>query len=224
MSPALISVAAGELRRVARERGLAAGLGAIIRGGVPVPCSATGLTLLPVGVLGEVAAWRLPGATVPADRATVTVLAHALGETEGLTQVRIVARGEQVPSQRTAEPEPDDAVLLLASVRLGLLEHMLEAAVAHLNSRIVDGRPLTTRQMIQAAVADTVTVARTIAHVLDDPELPGGALAEAHERLDEAGWTVTTLFGAGGYLREHPVRCLYVAGLVHDAWHTDDYR
>ena len=47
-----------------------------------------------------------------------------------------------------------------------------------------------------------------------DPE----ALADLHSQLDELGWEVTKLFGAAGYMTDHPARALYVSALVASAW------
>jgi len=54
-----------------------------------------------------------------------------------------------------------------------------------------------------------------------DPESTVDGAAAAgwlHARLDRADLTVATMFGAAGYLRGHPVRCLHVAALVREAW------
>ncbi|GHJ48860.1 hypothetical protein Cs7R123_62020 [Catellatospora sp. TT07R-123] len=222
MPPALITAATDRVRLAAQAHGLAAGLHEIVATGAAIPCSAAGLTLVPTGSLASVACWRPPGATLTPDRVTVTVLAHAFAVSEGLSQVRVVAHAP-IPQPRDGHDYPaDDALLLLAAVRVGLLRRMLDAALAHLGARRVDGQPTTTRQLVQGAIADVEVTVQTALAMLDGFAGPAAALAALHERLDEAGWTLTTLFGGAGYLRDHPVRCLYVAGLVHDAWRTDD--
>ncbi len=37
-----------------------------------------------------------------------------------------------------------------------------------------------------------------------------------HDRLDLADAELVTIFGAAGYLLEHPVRCLHVVALLRD--------
>jgi alkylation response protein AidB-like acyl-CoA dehydrogenase len=102
-------------------------------------------------------------------------------------------------------------------VRLGLTHRMLDLAVAHLAGRLSDGAPLTARQLVQAAIADVATALETCWHGLAvATDTPGAAWL--HARLDRADLTVAGLFGAAGYLLDHPVRCLHVAALVREAW------
>lgn len=129
-------------------------------------------------------------------------LAHPLAGYEGLRLVRV---------EPVSCPE---AVRLLAAVRIGLTERMVRAAVDHLATRLAEGRPLVDHPVLRGELADlTATLA------LCWQGLHTGLGTDAlHARLDRAGWAVSVLFGASGYLRDHPVRCLYLAELVHDTW------
>ncbi|MFD1046228.1 acyl-CoA dehydrogenase family protein, partial [Kibdelosporangium lantanae] len=93
------------------------------------------------------------------------------------------------------------------------LARMLDLAVERLSGRTFAGVPLIDQQLVAGAVADVVT----------DLELLRAAhyeksAADLHERVTEAGWTVTRMFGAEGYVADHPVRALYVSALVADIW------
>jgi len=191
---------------VAYREGLAAGLRAILDPLAPVPVTPEGYTLLPAGC------------PALAERAGLTVLPHPLASTEGLVLVRLDGWARPGGSSR----EGGRYALPLVAVRVGLVRRMLDAAVAHLAGRQSDGAPLTARQLVQAAVADVATTLETCGHALRtagpstvDAPIVAGWL---HARLDRADATVAALFGASGFLRDHPVRCLHVAGLVREAW------
>ena len=206
---------------VAYRDGLAAGLRAILDPLAPVPVTLEGYTLLPAGCPALV------------ERPGLAVLPHALAATEGLVLVRVEAwaRGATGLDGALRPPARGGAAryaLPLVAVRMGLLRRMLDAAVAHLAGRQSDGAPLTARQLVQAAVADVATTVEVCGHALCtarastvDPQstVDGGPTAGwLHARLDRADLTVATMFGAAGYLRGHPVRCLHVAALVREAW------
>jgi alkylation response protein AidB-like acyl-CoA dehydrogenase len=108
--------------------------------------------------------------------------------------------------------------MALVSVRLGLTRRMLEAAARHLAGRSSDGAPLTARQLVRAAIADVAAAIETCRHGLEvcGPE----SAAWLNARLDHADRTIVDLFGAAGYLRDHPVRCLHVVALLRDAWES----
>jgi hypothetical protein len=194
------------LDTLAYRDGLAAGLRAILDPALAVPVTPDGYTLLPAGC--------------PAlhERAGVTVLPHPLAGREGLVLARFAGwtqHGAARPGDRYALP--------LAAVRLGLLRRMLDAAVAHLAGRQSDGAPLTGRQLVQASIADAATTLEICGHALaagSAVERPDTLVAGAwlHARLDRAGLAVAGLFGASGYLRDHPVRCLHLGALVREAW------
>ncbi|OLF05239.1 hypothetical protein BLA60_36900 [Actinophytocola xinjiangensis] len=129
-------------------------------------------------------------------------LAHPLAGWEGLALVR---------AERVSCPE---AVRLLAAVRIGLTERMLRAAVEHLTGRVADGRPLVDHPVLRGELADLTATLALCWQGLGT----GTSTAALHATLDRAGWATSVLFGASGYLRDHPVRCLYLAELVHDTW------
>jgi hypothetical protein len=183
-----------ELTELTFRDGLAAGIRSIVDDGDPVPCTPNGLTLVPVAY-----AERLGP--------TATVLSHPLAEAEGLVLVRVVPPPDPPPGRRR---------LALVSVRLGVTQRMLQVAAHHLAGRSSDGAPLTSRQLVRAAIADVVTTIETCRHGLDvcGPEAATWMTA----RLDHADRTIVDLFGAAGYLRDHPARCLHVAALLSDAW------
>lgn len=213
--PAVPAIGPSTVEEVAYREGLAAGLRAILDPVAPVPVTPEGYTLLPAGCPALI------------ERPGLTVLPHALAATEGLVLVRLEAwaRGATGLDGVLRPPVRGGAAryaLPLVAVRMGLLRRMLDAAVAHLAGRQSDGAPLTARQLVQAAVADVATALEICGHALcaagpstvDDWPAAGWL----HARLDRADLTVATMFGAAGYLRGHPVRCLHVAALVREAW------
>ena len=243
--PTASAVGPPTVEDVAYREGLAAGLRAILDPLAPVPVTPEGYTLLPAGCP---ALFERPGLTVLPHALAATeglvlvrLEAWARGATgpDGALRPRACGGGAQPPracggGARYALP--------LVAVRMGLLRRMLDAAVAHLAGRQSDGAPLTARQLVQAAVADAATTLETCGHALSsaawaplrqtaqlgtagastaDPESTVDGAAAAgwlHARLDRADLTVATMFGAAGYLRGHPVRCLHVAALVREAW------
>jgi alkylation response protein AidB-like acyl-CoA dehydrogenase len=198
--------------------GLAAGIRYAFDPFRAVPCGAGGHTLLPVGYADRVRRWALPGADVPAEAATVAVLAHPLAAAEELELLRVTPVR---PGSRTGPPNRDWAVPLVA-IRLGVTRRLLALAVAHLGERRSNGTPLTGYQLVQANVADVATAIEACRHGLRvaqaDPATAPASAAWMHARLDRADAVLSTMFGAAGYLRDHPARGLYVVALVRDAW------
>jgi len=211
VSPSVVE----DLRSMGEKEGLAAGLRLLLAGGVSVPCSARGLTLVPTGTDGSIAGWALPGAWLPAEDAVVTVLPHELAATEGLELVEVSNWERARPG---GPPSADRIELLLAAVRLGLTEHMLDVAVRYLGGRLADGRPLTGKQLLRGAIADVLAELETCRYGVRASADRPAAAANLHTRLDTAARSVRNFFGAAGYLRDHPVRCLYLAELVHVTW------
>jgi hypothetical protein len=207
-------VSVEEVSSVSEAGGLAAGLRRALDSGVPVPCSASGRTLIPAGSGSPFGGWRLDGCDMAPEQVTVSVLAHPLAATEGLELVQVTPR--QAPAG-THATHSAAASLLLAAVRLGLTARMLDLAVRHLAARLVDGEPLTHKQLLQGAIADAATAIELCRYGLTTANC-AAAVEALHARLSTVGWSISTLFGGSGYLRDHPVRCLYVAELVHDAW------
>lgn len=203
----------------ARTEGLAAGLRAVIAAGTPITCSANGFTLLPSGSAVDVSAWLVHGRVLPPDAVTHRASVHPLAATEGLERVQVTARpGPAVPVNGGTALHPS---LALAAVRLGLSIRLLATAAAYLSTRESEGRPLIERQLVQGSLADTASAIELCRDALAITTLDatvGTIAVDLHTRLDRVGWTITTMFGGSGYLRDHDVRALYVAHLVHDAW------
>ena len=192
MASTLAPEVADRFAGLGRTEGLAGGLRAILAEGLPVPRSATGLTLVPEGGGHEAAP-------------------HALAEAAGLRMVRLA------PSPERSDHEETRTAVLLAAVRLGVIERLLELAVQRLASRHVDGVPLTDKQLVQGTIAEAVASIELCRRGLCTAA--GPAAAEAlHARLADAGWSIVALFGASGYLRDHATLDFYAAELVHDAW------
>ena len=196
-----------ELTALGRSEGLIAGLRAALAAGLPLPFSAFGLSLMP------------SGGDLPPDCAEVVGASHSAVEGTGLVLVRKAAprHATQPSAQRSTDTGTMDAAVLLAAVRLGLTEGLLDLAVEYLTARQVEGAPLIDKQLIQGAIAETTATLELCRHALRTATTPAATEA-LHARLAAAGWTVTTLFGGSGYLRGHPAYSLYVAELVHDAW------
>lgn len=197
MLGAAAAAALRDCERIGRAEGLAAGLAAVLDGR-DVAATAP----------GRYAA--LPARALP-ERESVVVLKHGLAEREEVLFA-------QLPSPRP----PAGAALaeigaLLAAVRLGVLRRTLDLAVEHLSTRESGGEPLIRRQLLTGAIADVMAEVELLRE-----QIPGfrdpAALGDLHARIDELGWLVTKLFGAAGYIADHPVRALYVSALCANTW------
>ncbi|MFC8226180.1 acyl-CoA dehydrogenase family protein [Streptomyces sp. NPDC057287] len=190
----------GRCRDLGREGGLAAGLTAVLEGLDVAAEAPGGSALLPMASLER------GGAAGGAE-----VLPHPFAALEGLALVRFTATGTGAGAGLTAL-----RAARLAAVRVGVLSALLDAAVERLSARRFGGVPLIDHQLVGGALADVVTEIE-IASVE-----PASGSAEAvwdrHERLTEAGWATTRLFGAEGYITGHPVRALYLSSLASDLW------
>ncbi len=187
-----------------RDHGLAAGLAAVLDGLDPAASAPNRLAVLP-------ATASLPGGAL--------VLANALAAREGLAVVRFPAgrAGAGLTGAACARGLTGQRAAALAAVRLGLLTRMLDQAVARLASRRSGGIALIDRQLVAGTVAD-VAAGIELSAALRLDEAPAEVAAAQHDRLTDAGWAVTRLFGAEGYIADHPARSLYVSALVADVW------
>ncbi|RKN05108.1 acyl-CoA dehydrogenase family protein [Streptomyces radicis] len=190
-----MSTSLRQCERIARDEGLAAGLA--------------------MAIAGAEVATTAPGrwAAVPAEsvRAGAEVRHDSLAAREGVTFLACQGRPPAAPASLA------EIGRLLAAVRLGLVRRLLDHAVEHLSERVAGDEPLIRKQLITGTVADTmaeVELLREQAHAPHDP----AALSDLHLRLDELGWQVLTLFGAAGYLADHPARALHVSFLVANTW------
>jgi hypothetical protein len=184
-----------ECEQIARDEGLAAGLSAALAG-----------TEVGSAAPGRYAA--VPARDVPAGAA---VHAHSLADREDIAFV-------ECPGERPAGTLGLVEVgRLIAAVRLGVVRRLLDEAVEHLSGRVVGDEPLVRKQLIVGAIADIIAeveLLRAYANSQQDPD----ALADLHTKLDDLGWQVLQLFGAAGYIADHPGRALYVSALVANTW------
>ncbi|MFF9063190.1 acyl-CoA dehydrogenase family protein [Streptomyces sp. NPDC014882] len=182
-------------RDLGREGGLAVGLTAVLEGLDPASEAPGDAAVLPLSAVG----------------ADADVRPHPFAALDGLALVRFPRSG--------AGPGPGltgRRAALLAAVRVGVLSRMLDTAVRRLSSRRFGGVPLIEHQLVGGALADLVTEMETDAAMPDSPSAE--AAWDRHERLTEAGWAATRLFGAEGYITDHPARCLYLSVLTADLW------
>jgi len=180
-----------ECERVGYDGGLAAGLARALAG-VDVAAVAP----------GRFAA--VPRDAVSAAAPTAT---HSLADADGIVFLRCPGG-----SGDAALP----VVLRLAAVRIGVTRRLVDLAAAHLSGRVSGGEPLIRKQLVTGAIADAVTTIEALRRYLrsTDP-VP---LADLHDRISALDWSVAMLFGASGYIADHPVRSLYVSALVANTW------
>ncbi|WP_034263770.1 acyl-CoA dehydrogenase family protein [Actinospica robiniae] len=188
-----------ELTDLGREQGLAAGLRRILGNAVPAPRTASGLALVPRGSCGAEAV-----ATGPR---TDPLVAAA-----GLELVRFAD-----PAAQSDPRDVPDLALMLAAVRLGVTSRLLDLAVDHLSARRVEEAALIDKPLLRAQIADAVADLELCRHGLRTATTPAAAEA-LHACLARTAWSISTLFGASGYVLDHAARELYAAELVHSAW------
>lgn len=190
-----MSTVAEQCERIARDTGLAAGLAAALSG--------TEVTAIAPGGYAAV-----PASDVPAG---AEIRTHRLADREGIVFV-------ECPGERPAADQPLVEVgRLLAAVRIGTVRRLLDEAIAYLSERTVDGDPLIRKQLITGTVADVAAELEMARAYLAAPPTPE-AVADLHAKLDDLAWQVTQLFGAAGYLSDHPARVYYVGALVANTW------
>ena len=200
------AVPASSLARVteiAFNDGLAAALGSIPPGPEVLWASTSGWSLVPTGAAGS---------RPEHQSGDIITAAGTLVALEGLTLVR--------RAQTPAAGKPVSSLYLIA-LRIGLTRRMLGLAIEYLRGRMSDGRPLIQRQLVQGSVAKIATAveicSQAITAVPDetDAPVPTGWM---HDRLDRADSLVVAMFGATGFLLDHPARCLHVVALLRDLW------
>lgn len=120
---------------------------------------------------------------------------------------------------RPAAADPFPWATVLAGLRLGLSQGLLDRAVAHLGRRSTGGQPLLRHQALQVAVADLVIEHLEIGCELDLAEgLDPAAAADLHRRITRADRSLLHLFGAHGYELDGPAATGYVSELLADAY------
>jgi alkylation response protein AidB-like acyl-CoA dehydrogenase len=184
-----------ECERAGRDDGLAAGL-AIALAGTDVAATAPGR-------YAAVAERDVPPGAA--------VRRHSLADREGVVFV-------ECPGDRPqAAAGLSEIGRLFAAVRLGLVRRTLDLAVEHLSGRESGGEPLVRKQLVIGAIADVIAGVELLREQALS-QRGTSALGDLHYRLDELGWQVTKLFGAAGYIADHPARALYVAALGANTW------
>jgi hypothetical protein len=179
-----------ECERVGYADGLAAGLARALAG-VDVAAVAP----------GRFAA--VPRDGLPAAAPTAT---HPLASADGIVFLRCPG----------GSGDPMPVVLRLAAVRIGVTRRLVDLAVAHLSDRFSGGEPLVRKQLVTGTIADAVTTIETLRRYLRSTATV--SLTDLHDRISALDWNVAMLFGASGYIADHPVRSLYVSALVANAW------
>jgi hypothetical protein len=234
-----------QARTTARAGGLAAGLRLVLDGTRPAPCSAGGRALVPAGLAASVPGWQFPGRAVPRAAARVELRPHDLAAAEGLDLVQVTERpvadltfaelpaaglavtgfpvtgsnGRAPAAAAGTGPAPDLAgPLALAGVRIGVAQRLLDQVADYLRGRLAAGSPLAGRQLVQGALAEATVALELGAAAAGCAS--SAAAADLHRRLSEVEWSLASLFGGRGYLRDGPARCLYVTRLVADTWVT----
>lgn len=198
---------------VARRDGLAAGLTAAFDLREPVACSPQGRTLIPPGLLPVVGSWSIGGIAHPAARCRVEIEPDAPARLEHLARIR-VSPAAPADAGSGGRPAARAAVTLVA-VRAGLDRRLLGQAIDELSGRTSGGAPLTERQLVRAEIAEIAIVVETVESAL----AAGMAPAQAplwHDELDRADLALARLFGAAGYLDDHPARALRLVALLRD--------
>lgn len=204
-----------QVERVAFTDGLAAAVTALLGPEPEELCAGRGYAALPVGMAAKVGRWRVNDAVW--DRVTLTPMAHPFAASAGFELVRVTPEGAPV------DGGGGDVSFAagLAAVRLGVSRRLLDLAIHHLSTRYSDGEPIIRRQMVQGTVADTVAAIDMCRHMAGQVADGGAAdhtVGRLHARIGEIDWSIITLFGAAGYIADHPAVELYVSELVSDAW------
>ncbi len=178
-----------ECERVGYDDGLAAGLARALAG-VDVAAVAP----------GRFAA--VPREGLPREASAAT---SSLADADGIVFLRCPGTGDALP-----------VALRLAAVRIGVTRRLVDLAVAHLSDRVSGGEPLIRKQLVTGAIADAVTTIEALRRYPQSARPV--SLADLHDRISALDWSVAMLFGASGYIADHPVRSLYVSALVANTW------
>ncbi|MFK0195703.1 hypothetical protein [Kitasatospora sp. NPDC090308] len=192
-APAPAPALAPELQRVARTEGLLPALRLLLEAhGDTPPFGPTGHTLLPEPAAGPDPVRRhpLPGGAV--------VLVH---------DPRAARAGAAV--DRTA----------LLRLRLGLVQGLRDACLAHLAGRASGGSTVLMQQLVKGQLAEALGHQLELAALLDataPPDLTGPALRDLHRQLTDTGRALLRLLGAHGYLADGPGATAHVSELLAD--------
>lgn len=200
---------------IARRDGLAAGLTAAFDLGEPVACSPQGRTLIPPALLPVVGGWSIGGVDHPAAHCRVEIEPHVLARLERLELVRVSTAASPPAAPVGAGRPGARGPAALVAVRAGLDRRLLALVIDALSGRISAGAPLTERQLVRAEIAEIAIVVETV-----ESALAAGMTADQarlwHDELDRADQVLARLFGAAGYLDDHPARALRLVALIRD--------
>ncbi|WP_432933186.1 acyl-CoA dehydrogenase family protein [Microbispora sp. CA-135349] len=218
----------GHVEHVGRTEGLAAAVTALLGPAPDEVCAGRGHVALPAGLAAGVRRWRVDGTAW--ERVLLTPIEHPLAASAGFDLLSVTPAGAPADAPGVRPPPelaPELAAELvagLAAARLGVARRLLDLAVEHLTRRHADGEPIIRRQLVQGTVADALAAIDMCRHMARQAAAPAAAPAAAlaagrlHARIGEIGWWIATLFGAAGYLADHPAAELYVSELVADVW------
>lgn len=186
-----------------------------------------GLTMVLADLDDADLAAAAPGgfAAVPAQRVDdgATVVEHRMATSEGVA-ILDVRLPSGLVSMRHVGDRAGVVGLRLAAVRIGLTRKLLDQAVEHLTRRIGGGEPLIRKQLNLGAIADTLAALELLRRYLETAarrpsrESIRESIVDIHDQISRLDWEVAKLFGASGYLADHPVRALFVAELVANTW------
>jgi len=199
-------------RATARTDGVTAALALLhaeVSPGV-LPAGPSGLVLVPRTVETTCAWYQTPSGPAARTDQNDSGSLHSPTGLPDLVWLHLPGAGPQ--------PGPDTWTVAVPWIRLGLAEHLLETAAAHLRGREVQGGQVLNLPLVRANVAD-VACALGEARALLDTALPDAAtLRRVHNCLDEAGRRCLHLFGARGFLSDGPGSVARAGELLGDAY------
>ncbi|MEV7805583.1 acyl-CoA dehydrogenase family protein [Microbispora sp. NPDC088329] len=206
----------GHVEHVGRTEGLAAAVTVLLGPAPDEVCAGRGHVALPAGLAAGVRRWRVDGTAW--ERVLLTPIEHPLAASAGFDLLSVTPAGApaDAPGVRPPAELAPELVAGLAAARLGVARRLLDLAIEHLTRRHADGEPIIRRQLVQGTVADALAAIDMCRHMARQASAP--AAGRLHARIGEIGWWIATLFGAAGYLTDHPAAELYVSELVADVW------
>jgi len=131
-----------------------------------------------------------------------------------------VIGGESSSGYLTAMRSLSHGRVQIAAQCVGMAERLIDESVAYAKSRVQGGRPIATRQLIQAMIADSVTetmaarslvldVARRYDDGSDRRAGPAAAKYFASETVGRVADRAVQIHGGAGYMRESAVERFY---------------
>ncbi|MCE7003214.1 hypothetical protein LWC34_10275 [Kibdelosporangium philippinense] len=102
----------------------------------------------------------------------------------------------------------------LLAAHVDLLDDVLAQAIDDLGRRSSDGRPLLSRQLVQAGIADAGMLVDQVRGLLESGELSSGVRAMIFRRLVHGGRALLRLLGGASFLLDGPGGTLMAAEMV----------